>query len=487
MIKNVDVIAGAARPASETSFDFSLKLDLAGTGRLILITIGASTVSDMSSVTCGAVVNSTFYPFTPLITHHSTVGIGLYSYTFYATESFLKSHNLNYFVDLRVTKPSTSKGARIDGVSYSGVSETPPVVITTFSDVESPTGVDIPSPPAASPPSQVGDFQLWIISGANRGTTQNMNAFANPPTRLVDAGGSHGENDIYNLYYRRTIEIAEPAETTTWRYTTACPNYVCSAVIFKPIDLPEDSATLISEINEIPYIGLLSINGLSPTNLKAIVGGASFHQDTGLGASNPADTKVFNSFDSTDEISRIRKIDATTNPEPAATSFISESTASTSTAADVNRRSSSAPSPGIGPDSAYNGGFYVYCETSSPTSLGDYFYLRFEDILDASTPGGLKVEYHYMQRAGINPEMQWQYLPEGADGTTGWIDCKLHVGPTVAQDDPAVWSKGFFNLKYDFGFNSGNVQLRVRWKVSTTGTAWHNDQAIDNVIFTSRA
>ena len=153
----------------------------------------------------------------------------------------------------------------------------------------------------------------------------------------------------------------------------------------------------------------------------------------------------------------------------------------TSSNGRVIRRIGSTPSSGTGPASAQDGISYIYVETSGASDFSrnkSRVFIKIIGEFDAGCRNGIDISYYYMQYGTpTDMIMQWQYLPEGADDTTGWIDVEQHYGNTEQ-----VWIPASFNLRNDYGVNSGRIKLRWYWQMGDTGNYYQHDQAIDTLL-----
>ena len=146
----------------------------------------------------------------------------------------------------------------------------------------------------------------------------------------------------------------------------------------------------------------------------------------------------------------------------------------------VCRLAGNTGSSGTGPDSAYVGISYMYVETSGASTGRNEsrVFVKMLGTFDAACRDGIKISYHYMQYGTpTDLIMQWQYLPDGADEVTGWVDIRHHTGNT-----PQTWTESIFNLKDDFSVTSGRIQLRFYWQMGSDGDYYRHDQAIDELI-----
>lgn len=143
-----------------------------------------------------------------------------------------------------------------------------------------------------------------------------------------------------------------------------------------------------------------------------------------------------------------------------------------------------APSGNTGPPGAHEGTGYMYVETSG-TSDGSRqlsrVFVRFLEKYNAGCKNGIEVSYYYQQHSATVTDliMQWQYLPDGANDVTGWVDIHQTSGPFTE-----TWQNDNFNLKDDHSVTSGMIQLRYYWQMGTTGEYYQHDQAIDTLTIT---
>jgi len=137
-------------------------------------------------------------------------------------------------------------------------------------------------------------------------------------------------------------------------------------------------------------------------------------------------------------------------------------------------------SGGTGPNTANSGRAYIYIETSGSSDGSRNLSRVFVKVLgtfDASCSRGIKISYFYMQYGTpTDLKMQWQYLPDGADEVTGWVNIKSIVGNT-----PQSWILDEFNLKEDYNITSGKIKIRWYWQMGSDGEYYRHDQAIDDL------
>lgn len=166
-----------------------------------------------------------------------------------------------------------------------------------------------------------------------------------------------------------------------------------------------------------------------------------------------------------------------TDPVPG--DFFALSNSNSTSTNGVRRSTGPAPSSGIGPDAPASGASMIYREASS-SSAATTCYVQLPDTYDTTTAFGLRVAFQYMHRSGdATPRLVWQYLPDGADTTTGWVD--VEVTTTPYQTDSA-WTAGVFNLKDDYSVSDQSA-IKIRWAwEQNNGTTWHNDQALDEIV-----
>ncbi|MGE4133624.1 MAG: hypothetical protein AB7F86_18450, partial [Bdellovibrionales bacterium] len=145
---------------------------------------------------------------------------------------------------------------------------------------------------------------------------------------------------------------------------------------------------------------------------------------------------------------------------------------------DWTRNSGTTPSTGVGPDAGYgNTGFYLYTEASSPVAANDVFNLE-SNTLDAGA-NNLAVNFKWNKRG---TSMGNTYLEVSTDGGTNWDTAVWsHVGSDVATSGTHTWRSTTVDL-CGLGYNSGNIKLRFRGVMPSTGTVWNSDMAIDNVM-----
>jgi len=128
-------------------------------------------------------------------------------------------------------------------------------------------------------------------------------------------------------------------------------------------------------------------------------------------------------------------------------------------------------SSGTGPSAAYSGDYYIYTETSSPVDYGDVatIYSPQIDISGLTNPF-LKFAYH-MYGAGMDLDGNID-VAISTDGGTTYSSIFNEAGNKGNQ-----WNE--FELLLT---ETGVVSFRISGTVSSTGTIYENDFAIDNFI-----
>ena len=138
---------------------------------------------------------------------------------------------------------------------------------------------------------------------------------------------------------------------------------------------------------------------------------------------------------------------------------------------DWTVRMGDTPSSGTGPDSANQGAYYVYTETSSPVDSGDVAILNFPPLDFSAIP---------------NPGIQFDYHMYGASmGTLSW-----EVMDTVSSNWISVWSMSgdqgnqwFDDQQVSIAsYASSTTLIRLRMEVGGP-TAYENDVAVDDIQF----
>lgn len=141
-------------------------------------------------------------------------------------------------------------------------------------------------------------------------------------------------------------------------------------------------------------------------------------------------------------------------------------------------------STNVGPTSGAGGSpdGYVYTEASSPGAANDNFYMEFDTTLDAST-NDIEVQFKTNQRGDSNNSTcQVQTNENGA----GWVNRGTEFGGSgdsdkVATSGTQIWSSRSVNLAGLISHASTRIRIRVTFPSS--GTTWHNDYGIDEVVF----
>ena len=142
-------------------------------------------------------------------------------------------------------------------------------------------------------------------------------------------------------------------------------------------------------------------------------------------------------------------------------------------------------SSGVGPTSGQGGNpeGYVYTESSSPAAGGDEFFMEFNTTIDTTSISAFYIEFYTNQRGNDNNATCQVQINEGGGGWT-------NVGPEFGgPDDPdkvassgtQIWSYRNVDLS---AANNVDTRVRIKVKLGTTGTIWHNDYGIDTVTIT---
>ena len=137
---------------------------------------------------------------------------------------------------------------------------------------------------------------------------------------------------------------------------------------------------------------------------------------------------------------------------------------------DWTVQSGSTPSSNTGPSSAHSGSYYIYTETSSPVSNGQsaVIYTVNYDLNSVSNPR--LVFYYHMYGSDMDPD--------------GKID--IAITTNGGSSYTSIWSKTgeqgnqWFGDTVSLSSYSGTAKFRITGTVSTTGSAYQNDFAIDD-------
>lgn len=153
---------------------------------------------------------------------------------------------------------------------------------------------------------------------------------------------------------------------------------------------------------------------------------------------------------------------------------------------DWTRSNTSTPSSGTGPSAASNGSWYIYCETSSPVALLDEFWLesiQFDGSLNEITL--IQWDEHMAGAAMANGA----YLALEIWNGTGWTEIYRQTGQNGATGDGLNWqAKSLSNIDTLGGagpYTATNCRLRWRFKVSSSGSVFQNDAALDFIRVTA--
>jgi len=140
----------------------------------------------------------------------------------------------------------------------------------------------------------------------------------------------------------------------------------------------------------------------------------------------------------------------------------------------------------IGPTSGAGGSpdGYLYTEASSPAAAADDFYLEFDTTLDVSNVD-LTVEFKTNQRGNNNEATVWVETNENG---AGWVS-RAAQGSFGGASDPdkvntagsQIWTQRSVSLKGVISHASTRIRLHIT--LGSTGSIWHNDYGIDEVVF----
>lgn len=144
---------------------------------------------------------------------------------------------------------------------------------------------------------------------------------------------------------------------------------------------------------------------------------------------------------------------------------------------DWSLNSGDTPSSGVGPTLAQGGsGSYVYTEASSPAKSGDEFILE-SNTLDAGS-FNLSMTFYWNKRGDNMGDL---YLEVSTDGGSTWdTPAWSHLGADVGRNGVDVWNAQTIDL-CNLGYNSGNIKLRFRAVMPSSGTVWHSDMGLDSI------
>ncbi len=150
---------------------------------------------------------------------------------------------------------------------------------------------------------------------------------------------------------------------------------------------------------------------------------------------------------------------------------------------DWSTRTGGTQSNGVGPTSGYGGsGQYIYTEASSPVNADDEFHLE-SNTLDAGA-NNLGISFKWNKRGD---DMGDLHLEVSTDGGTTWDSAIWsHIGADVETGGADVWNSAAVDL-CGLGYNSGNIKLRFRGVMPSSGTTWNSDIALDDVRIYSTA
>ena len=148
---------------------------------------------------------------------------------------------------------------------------------------------------------------------------------------------------------------------------------------------------------------------------------------------------------------------------------------------DWTLNSGDTTSSGVGPsDDQSGGGKYAYTEASSPVATTEEFIL-ISNSLDAGTYN-LNFQFYWNKRGDSMGDL---YVEVSTDGGTTWDTASWsHLGVDVAKDATDVWNSQAVDL-CNAGYNSGNIKVRIRAVMPSSGNVWNSDIAVDSLKFTN--
>ncbi len=134
---------------------------------------------------------------------------------------------------------------------------------------------------------------------------------------------------------------------------------------------------------------------------------------------------------------------------------------------DWTRNSGGTGSSNTGPSSASDGTYYIYCETSSPRTNGDQFYLQSDQTL-CSSPS-IEFDYHMYFNDYTAGSLQLQVSnTDGASWSTIW---------TETGDQGTAWQNTTRDLS---SFAGEDVIIRFVFTIGS-GTSYYYDCALDDI------
>lgn len=147
---------------------------------------------------------------------------------------------------------------------------------------------------------------------------------------------------------------------------------------------------------------------------------------------------------------------------------------------DTNDTTSSNVGPTSGAGGSPDG--YVYTEASSPGAANDEFYMEFDTTLDAAA-NAIEVQFKTNQRGDSNNST---CVVETNENGAGWVERGSTFGGSgdpnkVATSGTQIWASRSVDLA---GLISdASTRIRIKITFPSTGTIWHNDYGIDEVVF----
>jgi hypothetical protein len=144
---------------------------------------------------------------------------------------------------------------------------------------------------------------------------------------------------------------------------------------------------------------------------------------------------------------------------------------------DFTRGQGDTPSNNVGPTSDNSGnGYYIYTEASNPTSADDVFIIESNSLPADSY--NLALEFYWNKRGDTMGNI---YLEVSTNGGASW-DSPVwsHIGADVPRSGSDVWNQENVDL-CDAGYTGGNILLRFRVTMPSSGSVWHSDIALDDI------
>lgn len=142
------------------------------------------------------------------------------------------------------------------------------------------------------------------------------------------------------------------------------------------------------------------------------------------------------------------------------------------------RNNTTTPSAGTGPGGGYDGSWYIYTETSSPVALDD------EAVITSNTINGSIYDITVAFRAHmVGMGDGTGYLALEAWNGTAWTEVWRQTGDNGATENGTDYVLYSVNLDSQAGapYDNTDLQVRFRLHVSSGGSAFENDAALDAI------